>query len=387
MSFLTQLTPAAIQQDLTTAYNQSALVPANTGTGSTIGAIFNSQTAITVGLQAQIAYVAGIARLATSTGADIDSFVNPFGIARAAATSAIANVVFSTSSPAGSQLQINVGTYVQTQTGVQFQVIADGTQPGYNPTLNAYIIAVGGTSVNVTVQGVIPGSAGNVQANTINQILSVPGYPAPTGISQVVNPAAATQGADAESDSALIQRFQNTMGSRWATNPAIAAAVASSQTGLTYTIGDQLDQYGNAVPNFFSVIVNALGQSSAPSQSLLNAVTTVVQNNRPIGVPFTVTGPVLVPVNVIATLTLNVGASASAVVQSATTAVQAYLNNIGMSPSGASTLAEYAQVVVILKGVQGVANVTNLTLNGGVSDIPAGFGQEIVSGSTILYTQ
>lgn len=396
MSFLTQFTPSEIQQDLTTAYNQSALVPANTGPGSTLGAIFNAETALTVGLQAQIAYVAGIGRLATSTGADIDTFCAPFGIPRETAVAAQFDVAFSTSSPAQSQLTISAynsatgtgGTYVQTQSGTQFLVIADTSQPGYNAGLGAYVIPISGTTVNATVQAVVPGLGGNAQPNTINQILSVPGYPAPAGISSVNNPSSPTvKGSDAESDSAYIQRFQTTMGSRWATAPAIQAAVAAAEAGLTYTIGDMLDQYGNAKPNFFSVIVAQQGTGAAPSQTLLNTITTVVQNNRPVGMPFTVVGPVLETVNVTATLTLNPGASSSAVVQAAQTAVAAYINGIGMQITGASTTCQYAQILVVLKGISGVSNVTGLLVNSGTADLTATFGEMFSSGTITLATQ
>jgi phage-related baseplate assembly protein len=165
------------------------------------------------------------------------------------------------------------------------------------------------------------------------------------------------------------------------------AVVPTAASGLTFTVGDMYDQYGNSAPNFFSVIVNVLGQNTGPSQTVLNEVTTVVQNNRPCGMPFTVTGPVLESVSVSATLTLQGGASSTAVITAANTAIQTYLNNIGLDPYGNSTTAQASEITVLLKQVTGVANVTSLTLNGATADITAGFGTQIVVGTMTFTTQ
>jgi hypothetical protein len=387
MAFLTQLTPAAISQGLTTNYNASAALPANTSTGSALGAIFNSVMALSLQMQGQISYVNGVARLQTSTGVDVDSFVYPFGYTRNPAVASTLTVTFTTPSPAGSQIVITNGTTIQTPSGTQFTVIADAAQPGYSAPNNGYLILVGQSSVNATVQAVIPGSAGNVQANTITQLVSLPGFPVPNGVTGVNNGLAATNGSDKETDAALTARFESGISTRWATPGAILTAIPLAQNGLTFQLGDMLDQYGNNHPNFFSVVVNVLGQNSGPPQAVLNAVNTQVQNNRPCGMPYTVVGPTLVPVALSATLTLQAGASASAVTAAATTAYANYVNYIGLSATGLSTSCLYARVLSILLAVTGVQNVTLLTLNGGTSDITAGFGSQIVTGAITLLTQ
>jgi phage-related baseplate assembly protein len=288
---------------------------------------------------------------------------------------------------------VNVGTYVQTSNGIQFVVIADTTQPAYSAVLNAYVLPANSSSVDATVQAVIPGTAGNVQGNTISQILSLPGAPAPTGISTVRNASGTSNGIDEESDQACIARFQAEMAGRWATPLGVAAAVDGAQGGLTYQVGDMIDQNGLTTPNFFSVIFNVLGQNTAPASSVISLVTAAVQANRPLGMPFTVVGPVLLSANVSGLLTLLPGADPSAVVGNANAALSAYLNFIGLvngvvtTAANASTSAQYSEIIVVLRGVPGVSNVTGVTLNGGTADVTAPFGTQIVSGNFTLSTQ
>lgn len=383
MAFLSQLTFAQLQQAAANAYNANASTPANLGPGSSMGAFLNAFALLALELQSQTAYVNSASRLATSENDDVDSFVAPFGITRDPAVASSGTVTFSTPSTVGvgQQLVIAVGTQVQSPSGIIFNVVADTGQPGYSSSNNGYLITSGNNSVNATVIAANPGSAGNVAAGTINQILSSAQFPAPPGVNSVTNAQAFTNGQDKETDTALKLRFANFMASRFATIGAIATAVAGVQSNLTYQIGDMLDQNGNAKPNFITVIVNVIGQNSAEAD-ILSAVNTAVQNSRPAGIPYQVINPTLVPVNISATLTIAPGSNAALVNQNAATAVQTYLNNIGMNVYGATTRASFSQITTLLMAVAGVSNVTNLTLNSGTSDITAGFGSQIVSGST-----
>lgn len=387
---LQQLTFDQMVNKLVTAYNAQAAAnnspAANTGPGSALGAIFNAISLLSLDMQLQILYVNNIARLQTSTGADIDTFVQPFGVTREAAVSATNSVIFTLNSVSASQTVIANGTYVQTVTGIQFQVVADTSQSGYSSANNGYLIPPGQTTVQATVQAVIAGSSGNVQAGTITQIVSEPGYPAPSGVS-VTNNVAFTNGSDEETDSALITRFQQFMSNRFATVGAVANATATAENGLTYQVLDMMDQYGNAKPNFFTVVVNILGQNSGPTNTVLTTVKNAVTASRPVGMPFLVTGPTLVTVNVSATLTLTAGASSSSVQSSATTSVTNYINNIGLNINGTSTNCSYAQIVSLLLAVPGVANVTNVLLNSDTKDVTAAVGHQLVSGTTTWTTQ
>lgn len=399
MANLSPLSFAQLIQNAVEAYNGDAQKPANTGPNSSLGPIFNANALEFSGLQWQIQYLNAISRLSTTTNIqDVATYVSPFGIVPAPAEAAQGVVTFSTNSPAPSQLAIYPGVIVQTADGTQFSVIEDPSQPGWNAGLGAYVIAQGGSTVDATVQAVVAGSSGNVLAQTITQITSSSTNPAPAGVSNVVNTAAFTNGADAETVAALIERFQTFIASRWATDNAIAAAVESVQTGLAYTVGDMLDQNGNEQDNFFTVFVNAIGQNTGPSSALLSSVQSAVDAAAACGMPYQVVAPTLLSVSGTVTLQLVPGADASTVSAAAQTAFANYLNNIGLgnnvvypsTVSGAGTRASYSAIVALLVAVPGVASVPDppgLTLNGGTSDITAAWGVQIVAGTLTVTTQ
>ena len=87
MALFSPLSYAQLDQNAIEAYNAVATKPANTGANSSLGPIFNSFALLATALQGEIAYVNTVARLATSSGADVDSFVSPFGLTREAAVS------------------------------------------------------------------------------------------------------------------------------------------------------------------------------------------------------------------------------------------------------------------------------------------------------------
>jgi phage-related baseplate assembly protein len=133
------------------------------------------------------------------------------------------------------------------------------------------------------------------------------------------------------------------------------------------------------------VVVNVIGQSSGPGGELLSEISDAVAAVRPLGISYTVVAPTLLSVAVAGTLTIASGYTASAVVAAANAAVAAYIDSIGLSPTGTSTTLSYGRVFAILFSVPGVANVDGLTLNGtSGTDIVAPFGEQIVAGACTL---
>lgn len=398
MAYLTPLSFAQLQQNAVEAYNAVASRPANTGVNSSLGPIFNAVALLGTALQGQTLYVNAIARLATSAGADVDSFVAPFGLTREPQVDATGTVTFSTSSPASSQILVYPGTVVQTIDGIQFSVIADTTQAGWSVSLGAYVIGIGASNVNATVQALIGGVGGNVLAQTITQIVGSATYPAPTGVAAVSNALAFTNGADQESDAALKARFALFMQGRWGTDAAIETAIDGVQSGLTFSLGDGIDQNGNSAPNFFTVLINELNQSTGPSSALISSVNTAVLAARAVGVPYQVIGPTLLTVSGSVTLQLAPGASTSAITAAAQTAFADYLNNIGLgntvvfsnTVASATTRCSYNAVIALLMGISGVVSLPDppgLLLNGSTVDIIAPWGTQIVAGSLVVTTQ
>lgn len=168
--------------------------------------------------------------------------------------------------------------------------------------------------------------------------------------------------------------------------------IQSVATGV-YTIENLVSVVGGVIasgatvlfvggPAFFTVVVNVLGQAAGPSTNLLAQVQEAVDAVRAAGTIRAVIGPTLVDVNAVATIDVAAGYDSDAVIAACEAAYDEYLNNIGLDPEGGSTDCSYGRVYAILLGVAGVTNVTGLTLNGGTTDITAGFAQQLVAGTT-----
>ena len=383
MSFLTQQTFAQLVQLQTEQFGVAAGQPARTDAGSTLGSFFDAVALLGVQLEQQIAYENLIARLATSSGADVDTFVNPFGVFRLAATYAFGPETFSIPSPSGTQLVIPLGTVVQTPGGVQFMAVADTTNGAYSASANGYILPSGQTSVSVTVAATVGGTIGNVQANQITVVYGGPGgSPLPASFI-VTNPNPFNDAQNTETDQALKTRFaQYVSGAHAGTSNSIRAAVNGVQPGLTFSVGDGLAPNGSPESAFFTVVVNVAGSGTAPSAVLLSEVTAAVEEVRPAGISYTVVGPTLIPVAASGTLTYAPGYNAATVAAAVNAAYIAFANSIGLNPLGSSTTLSYGQVYAVLFGVAGVQNIDGLLLNGGTSDVVASFGQQVVAGTS-----
>jgi hypothetical protein len=390
MAMLTPLTFVQAQNQEATTFNaQPGVKPANTGPGASLGAIFNAAALVFMQEQGQIQYVNGVARLSTSQGLDVDSYVNPFGIFRNQATFSFNSVTYY--APVGgatSRTVIPVGAEAQTPGGVLFVVIADTTQPSWSAPDNGYVINIGGLSATVTMQAVVAGPGGNVQPGTITQPVSGAGVPSVTGIASISNAAAFVNGFPQESDQALIARFQAFFQARWGTVSSVVYGISGAQAGLTWQVGDTVDPFGNPA-TFFVGFVNALGQSTGPSAGLLALLYSAVDAVRPCGMPFTIVGPTLINVNVSLHVTVSAGADPTATQNAVQAAFAAFVNGIGMgnvtvtptTMSLATTTCSYSRLLAALVAVPGVQNITAFTQNGGTADLTATYGQQLVAGS------
>jgi uncharacterized phage protein gp47/JayE len=260
--------------------------------GSVLRAILEANASLALWLQWLIVEALATTRLATSSGADCDSFGADFGFFRLAAVAASGFVTMSRFSPNIAAL-IPIGTNVATASNTQiFVVTADTANPAYSPVAGGYSLAAGVAGVTVPVAALVAGSAGNVQAGTIAVIAS-----AIAGIDTLTNSLALAGGLDAETDAAFRARFGNYLASlSKATDSAIGAAIAAIQQGLTYVISENIDQTGAVQMGHFVVTVD--DGSGAPPASLLATVQAAVDAIRPVGSGFAVQGPVVTPANV-----------------------------------------------------------------------------------------
>ncbi|MDE2238447.1 MAG: baseplate J/gp47 family protein, partial [Rhodospirillales bacterium] len=163
--------------------------------GSVLRAILEANAALALWLQWLIVQTLSATRLATSSGADCDSFGADFGFARLPAVAATGQVTFSRFTPT-LQALIPVGSSVTTATNAQsFLVVADTTNPAYSAAQGGYVLAANISAVNALVVAAVAGTTGNVQPGAVSLLSS-----AISGVDTVTNQSALAGGLDAESD-------------------------------------------------------------------------------------------------------------------------------------------------------------------------------------------
>ncbi|MBQ3557442.1 MAG: baseplate J/gp47 family protein [Oscillospiraceae bacterium] len=175
-----------------------------------------------------------------------------------------------------SDRNIPAGTVCMTQGLVRFETQQDGVLPA------------GETYVDIPVQALQAGSAGNVSAGSVN-VLAV----TPVGITGCSNPAAMSQGADRESDEQLRIRILNSFArlSNGA-NCAYYEQMAESFEDVAAAV---------AIPKrrgVGTVDVVVTSRSGVPEQALLTEIGRKMEENREIAVDVAVMGPETVPVDV-----------------------------------------------------------------------------------------
>jgi len=329
--------------------------------GSVLRAISESNSAVVLWLQGLILQLLTTTRAATSSGADLDSWVADYGIARLPARAATGIANFSRYT-ATTQAVVPVGTEVQTTDGTQtFTVYADTTNAAYSDVLGGYVIQIGVSTLPVPVMANVAGAAGNVVAGSVTAIFS-----AITGVDSVNNSAAFLDGVDAESDAALRTRFVSYIQSlSRSTKLAIGYAITSVQQGLDYTLTENQNLDGSYNPGHFYVVVD--DGSGAPPTSLLDEIYLAVDAVRPIGTSFAVFGPTVVTVGASCTVVSATGYTHSAVVGLVEAAITNYIDAL---PLGA-TLYYTKLAQLAYEASSGVVNVSGLLLNGATADLVA----------------
>lgn len=140
----------------------------------------------------------------TATGEDLDERakdIQPALISRLASSKAVGQVVFSRNGTTGDTI-VPVGTTVKTGDGKTFQTTSIGTLSATNPEqITGH--GVGRDSNLVSVIASVGGISGNVVAGTVIKFSSKP-----SGVDEVVNPLAFTQGRDLETDDSFRARLK-----------------------------------------------------------------------------------------------------------------------------------------------------------------------------------
>ncbi len=343
--------------------------------GSLELAIGEAVSSVALWLQGLILVLLQTTRAATSTASDLDTWMADYGLFRLAAGYAVGTVTFGRFNPAGQGL-VPVGSTVQTADGSQqYVVIADPTNGAYNAGLGGYTLANSVATVNVPVQALAAGSAGNAVAAFVTQITA-----AIPGIDTVTNAAPFAGGADAETDTALRARFIAYLGSlSKATVAAVQQAVLSLQPGASCVIVENLNYAGAPMLGYFYVIADD-GTGAPPGNFLLSAAA-AINAVRGLSIQFDVFAPVIVTANVSMVLSVAAGYSKPTVASAVQAALTAYINGL---PGG--TALNYSKLAqVAYEASPGVTNVGSVLLNSGTADL-ACTAKQVIKAGTIAPT-
>jgi uncharacterized phage protein gp47/JayE len=346
-------------QNMAAAVQAAATQLLDLTVGSTLRAVLEANASIALWMQWLILQVLRTTRAATSSGADLDTWMADLSLTRLPAIAATGVVTFSRFSPMTPAL-IPAGALARTADGTQtFEVSVDTAHAAWVPASNGYVVAAGVASLDVPVTARTYGGAGNVRAGAVSLLAS-----ALPGIDAVSNGSAFQNGLDAELDSAFRDRFRNFIASRSRATPvAVGYAISSIQQGLNYTIQENLDPSGQ--PRMGSFVVTVDDGSGSPSTALLSTVQVAVDAVRPVGSVFSVRPPAVVTVDVSLAITVAAGTAKAQVAGVVGNAIGSYINSL---PIGASLpLTRLAQVAYAADAA--VINVSQLLANGNVNDI------------------
>jgi uncharacterized phage protein gp47/JayE len=325
-------------------------------------------------MQWLILQVLQMTRAATSTGADLDSWMADMSLVRLQAVAASGQVTFSRLTPTASAV-VPSGALVRTADGTQTYVVTDDpTVSSWNPASSGYVLPAGVNAVTVPVMAQQPGSSGNVQAGMISQVVTTM-----PGVDSVSNGAPIQNGMDAESDTAFRSRFQNYIQSRSrATLLAIGFAITSIQQGLNYVIQENVDASGAPRPGSFLVTVD--DGTGYPPASLLSTVAGAIEAVRPVGTSYAVLPPGVTVVSVSVILTVAPGASKPPIVAAVSTALTGYINSLAIGVP--LPITRVSQICYAASA--SVTNVSAVLVNGQANDLYVGSSGIIKSGTVAV---
>lgn len=342
--------------------------------GSALRAILEANASVALWMQWLILQVLRTTRASTSTDSDLDSWMADFAFSRLAATASSGLAVFSRLVPSVAAF-IPVGVNLKTADGTQiFTVTSGGGSPAWNPDRNGYDVGSGIPSVSLPVSAQLPGLPGNVQANTITVLAT-----AVPGIDAVTNPAPTFGGLDAETDDAFRTRFRQYIASlSRATLKAAEYSVSTVQQGLRCVIQENVDSSGNRKPGNFVVALD--DGTGAPSPALISAVASAIDWYRPVGSTFSVQAPAIALANIALSITIMPGASRQQVIADVANGLTSYVN--GLSIGTELSITRIAQVTY--QANSAVTNVTDITINGSVSDLVPGSLGTVKANSVVV---
>ncbi len=315
-------------------------------------------------LQAAVVQVLLLTRAATSNGTDLDSFFADFGFNReqSTASTGVGQIARSNNTTVLTIPADGTATVLNNDGTQTYTVTPNTTLTYYDIASNTYIIPIGTSTASIGLTAVTAGSIANQAVGAVLLTGANMG-----GVDTITVLSGLNNGEDTELDAAYRARFITYLaGLARGTLPAIESAIEDTQQGIQYTIANNQDTVGNFEPGNFVVTID--DGSGAPPDSLIAAVDASVQNYAPNTVSFSVRGPTVLPLTIsyVATLAPPTGTSVATIDAQLRASTLAYVNSqaLGKTPFSVALLTSE-----IVNSSPYVTNVTQLTVNGGTSDI------------------
>ena len=290
----------------------------------------------------------------TSTGDALTKKCAELGINRKAATKATGAVAIAGAVGA----VVPLGSLVASET-VSFA------------TMQAVTVGAGG-SVTVAVECTQTGVVGNVPVGAVKF------FPITlSGLSSVTNAAEITGGYDTETDKSLRQRyFEKVNAPATSGNSAHYKAWAKSVAG----VGDaKVLPIWNGAGTVKVVICDA--DKKVADSTLITNTSAYIETQRPIGATVTVVSATVKAINVTATIVLGNGRTLAQVTADFQTALAGHFSAITFVNSYVS----FAKVGAILYDVFGVADYSNLLINGTAANAALA-GDEVPVVGTVVFS-
>ncbi len=246
----------------------------------------------------------------------------------------------------------------------------DGTGQVYRFVTSASaVIPEGQTSVSVLAEAEEYGSASNVAAGMISEIVTyIP------GVDQVTNASGwlVNEGIDDESDASLQQRYTLA----WRSLNGVTKYAYESWVRSIPGVADVriLDQHPRGQGTVDVVIT---GTGGFPTQNLLDAVTAKVESLRPINDDALVYGATPVPVDITAELVLT-GGTASVIETAAETALRTLFD------TGLRIGEDVTRNRIVTEIMRVSRNIKNVTLTAPVADVAVGDAERAEAGSLTI---
>lgn len=343
--------------------------------GTPLRAIMEAMAGVGLWLQYIALLILSRSRLATSEGADADSWVADFGMARMLGVASTGPVTLASFQPDQQSASVEVGAIVRTVAGVNFAVLEDSSNAAWSAETQSYIRPAGTGSISVPVECQATGSAGNVDAGAICLLgTSI------AGIDTVTNEVAFVNGSDEETDAQLRARFPEWLAAKaTASNAAIENAIAGIQTNLTWQILNCQAADGSFRPGYFTVVVD--DGTGTPSDTLVASVYGAIDAVRADGVGFAVIGPIEVLATVSMTVTVPAGSATATVQNNIQTAITA---DIDKQKVGAGYAYSRLPVAAYNNAGVDIVSITSVLLNGAQADLAAESKQVIRAGTVTV---